>query len=715
MTVSEGLRHHRAGNLQRAVEIYRQTLATNPNDSNAWQLLGVAFLQSNNPQQAIECLTRSLALDGNQPHVLSNLGGVYVRVGKLEEAKCCYVRALELQPDFAELHNNLGHLLGLQNDHANARHCFEKALQLKATYPEAHNNLGQALRAQGENEAACQAFRRALELNPNYVSAHNNLASYYSQHGRFAEAEVHIQRALAIAPNNANALANFAYVAHQRGNVAQAVEYSRKALAVAPNHTYALMLLGCYLCDGGQPMEAASWLERLLQLKPDDPHVWNNLGMAFRSQGKPTEAIRAFRRALELAPDLHEAHTNALFCEHYVPGVTNESLVLSHRRWDEQHAGPLRQEWSDHPNDRNPTRRLRVGFVSGDFGRHPVGVLTFPCLRALDPEQVEITLYSNRSNHDELTQKFQALGRWREVWKLSDEELARQVRDDQIDILVDLAGHTRGHRLLTFARKPAPVQMTWLGYEGTTGLAAIDYLVADPYVWPEHEPDLIPETVLRLSGGYVSYEPPTSRLEVTPLPALSNEFVTFGSFSTPMKVNSDVIETWCEVLRDVPNSRFHWKYRGMTDPEMSRYYQSQFANHGVESNRILFEGWSPPNQALAAYQKVDLALDTFPFAGSATTLDSLWMGVPVVTLAGTTFAGRHGVSHLTRLGLEELIAPSRTGFVQKSVALAQDSGRLSEFRSQLRAKVEAEFSDGRRLANELAGVFREAWCRWCEA
>jgi predicted O-linked N-acetylglucosamine transferase (SPINDLY family) len=441
-----------------------------------------------------------------------------------------------------------------------------------------------------------------------------------------------------------------------------------------------------------------------------------NLVVILNALGMVDEAEAACRRVIQHKPDFAAAHSNWLFFQQYRTQSTPALLARLHADWDQRHAAPLRAAWQPHGNDRDPRRRLRLGFLSPDFRRHPVGTFFVRLLESLDRRQCEAICYGDCRVADELGRRIRAAADvWREVYRAGDEELARQIRRDRIDVLFDLAGHTSYNRLLVFARKPAPVQVTWLGYEGTTGLAAMDYLLADRYQIPAGEEPHYRERVLRLPGRYVCYEPPAGAPPVGPLPALARGGVTFGSFNNPAKITGPAIAAWAQILRRVPGSRLVLKYKGLDTPEATARWGRWFAAAGIPAERIELWGWSVAIEELyAQYGQIDVALDPFPFSGSATTCDALWMGVPV-SLAGPTFAGRHGFGHLAQIGLPELVAHDPDQYVELAVALAGDLVRLAALREGLRGQLAASsLCDGPRFAEDFLGVIRDAWRQWAE-
>jgi predicted O-linked N-acetylglucosamine transferase (SPINDLY family) len=358
---------------------------------------------------------------------------------------------------------------------------------------------------------------------------------------------------------------------------------------------------------------------------------------------------------------------------------------------------------------------LRVGLVSPDFGRHPVGFFLIRCLENLDRSQVEVVCYNDRFAEDALTARFRsAAASWRPVHGASDLQLTEQILADRIDVLFDLTGYTAYNRLLVFARKPAPIQITWAGYVGTTGMEAMDYLLADCQEIPPEAEVHYRERVLRMPDGYVCYDPPAYAPTVAPLPALAGGHVTFGSFNNPTKLNPPLLQTWARILHRVPQSRLVLKFKGMDDPALARDILGQFAAQGIDATRIECLGWSPHAASLAEYGRVDLALDPFPYSGGLTTCESLWMGVPVITCPGETFAGRHALSHLTSGGLTETIAGDLDEYVALAVKLAMDLPRLALLRAGLRTQTaQSPLCDGPRFAANWTRLLRGVWRDWC--
>ena len=473
--------------------------------------------------------------------------------------------------------------------------------------------------------------------------------------------------------------------------------------------------LGVAFDQKGRFDEAVACCKRAIALDPNYGEAHNNLGNGLMRLGQPEEAIACFRRALDLQPRSHLAHSNLLLAGQYLSDVTLSGLARAHREFEKLHALPLRSCWRPFDNSPDPERTLRVGFVSADFGFHPVGYFLAGALENLDPRRVHSICYSDRGRDDAMTDRLRAAAtHWRGARTLTDPQLAEQIRADKIDVLFDLAGHTSANRLMAFARKPAPIQISWMGYVGTTGLKAMDYLLADRYQVPAGCESQFAERVLRMPDGYVCYAGPSDAPPVAPPPAAANGYVTFGSFNHPAKITPRVIDLWCEILRRVADSRLVLKYTGLDSRMVTHRFHKMFAERGIDVRRVDLLGWSPHHDALWQYGRVDVALDPFPYGGGLTTCEALWMGVPVVTCPGETFASRHALGHLSNVGLTETIAADLPGYVDLACALAADLPRLARLRGQLRQQVaDSPLGDANRFGRNLAELLRSVWHSWC--
>jgi predicted O-linked N-acetylglucosamine transferase (SPINDLY family) len=402
---------------------------------------------------------------------------------------------------------------------------------------------------------------------------------------------------------------------------------------------------------------------------------------------------------------------------HYSPEFDPETIFGEARRWHRVHATALAVQPPAHENDCDPNRRLRLGYVSADFRCHPVGWFLAPVFTHHYRTRFEVFCYSGVTRPDDFTEVFRSHADcWRETLGDSDGGFAARIRSDAINILIDLSGHTRGHRLLSFARKPAPVQVTAGGHYDTTGLEAIDYLIADRFHAPEGTEQYFSETLIRMPHDYICYEPPPYAPKVSGPPSLQRGYVTFGCYNNLAKLNDEVIALWVKILALVPTARLRLQTRELNDVPTGERILELFAGRGIARERMRLAGGVPHRELLAAYGEIDIALDPFPYSGGLTTLEALWMGVPVITLAGENFCGRHSTSHLSNVGLPELVASTPEDYVRLALTLARDPDRLSVLRVRLRTQMAASpLCDAAAYTRDLEAAYRQMWRNYCES
>jgi protein O-GlcNAc transferase len=513
----------------------------------------------------------------------------------------------------------------------------------------------------------------------------------------------------ALNPVHVDALVNYGLLLANGERCERAIELLREALRIQPGSLSARENLALALFLQGSLVTAEAEVRQLLLFYPKNASGWRLLGVILEGQGRATESITAFERSLAIAPDA-DTHSSLLMAMQYADGVSAEGLLAAHKEWNAAHVVEAAAEIPKIVAPGPFNQALRIGFVSASFWTHPIGFLGIQALEGLKAAGCTVVCYSDTPRHDEFTARFrQAASIWRETRGLSAPELAQQIRDDRIDILVDLMGHT-GDRLLVFARKPAPVQMTWLGYVGTTGVAAIDFLLADRYHVADGEESNYVESVLRMPHGYGCYAPPAGAPSPSHLPAMASDQVTFGSFNNPAKYSAGTLDCWAEVLRQVSDSQLLLKYKGLDDAMMQSRLRQEFSRRGVDPERILLEGQSPHSELLGQYSRVDMALDTQPYSGGLTTCEALWMGVPVITYPGNTFAGRHSMSHLMNAGYGQFVAKDGESYVNLAVEWAIRLDELASIRSQMRERVrQSLLCDGPRFARDFFDLLTRAW------
>jgi protein O-GlcNAc transferase len=716
MTIAQAfelaLQRHRAGQLADADALYRQILAAQPNHADAMHLRGVIAYQGGQGDAAVDLIRQAVGLNANNAFAHSNLGEAYRKVGRLDEAICSYRRALELNADFPEACNNLGIALRDRGHLDEAVAACRRAIELAPEYPEAHYNLGIALREQGRLEEAIAAYRRALRINPDFPEAQDNLANALRDGGFLDEAIAAYRRALQLQPNDPETHTNLGIALRDCGQFDEAIAACLRALEIKPDLPDAHTNLGNALRDRGQLDEAIAAYRRALQIKPDFSDACNNLANALNDIGRIDEAIEFYRRALEIRPGNSEAHSNLIYSLLFHPRHDAGTIAEERKRWNRQFSDPVKQLIMAHTNDRELGRRLRIGYVSPDFREQVIGRNILPLFECHDRQNFEILCYSGVVRPDPLTDKFrERADQWRSTVGVGDAALAEMIRQDGVDILVDLTQHMAGNRLPVFARKPAPIQVSFAGYPESTGLEAIEYRISDRYL----ERGCVDEGIggnerVRLIDSFWCYAPREVGVKVNEPPARETGRVTFGSLNNFCKVNEQTLKLWARVLGAVGDSRLVLLSR-MGSPR--RRTLDVLERHGVARGRVEFVDFHPRREYLELYHRLDIVLDTFPYNGHTTSLDALWMGVPVVSLAGDTPVSRAGLSQLTNLGLPELAAHSETEYVNIACDLARDVPRLAQLRSTLRDRMENSIlMDAPRFARQVEQAYREMWQTW---
>ena len=745
------LSHHQAGRLAQAGAIYQDILSDLPGQVDALYLLGVVKLQEGDAGAAVELSGKAIANKPDFAEAHNNLGNAYKDRGRLDEAVAAFRKAVELKPDFAEAHNNLGIALKDRGKLDDVVAAFRKAVELKPDFAEAHNNLGNALKDQGKADDAEAAYRKALELKPDYAMAHNNLGNVLEIQGKGDDAEAAYRKALELKPDDAMAYNNLGVLLGERGNPVDAEAVIRKALALKPDYAMAHNNLGNVLEIQGKLEDAMAAYRKAVSLKPDYAEAYNNLGIvlkirghcvdaeaayrtalelkpdyalaysnlgnALKSQGRLEDAMASYRKALELDPGFASAHGNLLLSLNYDDRISQKDIFDESRRWDEAHGAPRSGRRRSHANSRDAERRLRIGYVSPDFREHSVSYFLGPLIAGHDRSRFEVFCYAEVTHPDDTTARYRGLADgWHSTVGEKDPAIAARIQEDGIDILVDLAGHTADNRQLVFAARPAPVQVAWLGYPNTTGQSAMDYRISDAIADPEAPGDaLYSETLVRLAGGFLCYGPPADAPEIAGSPALDGGHVTFGSFNNLSKVTPPVVAAWARILDAVPGSRLLIKSRPLADEETRARYLEMFAAHGTDTGRVELLSWIPSKSGhLGAYGRVDIGLDPFPYNGTTTTCEAMWMGVPVITLSGDRHAGRVGASILTRVGLTEFITGTAAAYVEAAMKLADDRDRLSELRHGLRRRLRGSLlCDGAAFTRDVEAAYRDMWRQWC--
>ena len=622
--------------------------------------------------------------------------------GHLEEAEKFIQSALEQNGENPLVHAYRAEIYTAQGAAKPAAEAYEAAVALRPDQGVFWNGLGLARFHAGELEAAVSALTRAVELLPDQAEVHNNLGNLHREMAAFDAAHESYRRAIELKPDYGEAHGNLGVLLLGLGDLEEARKALEIAVGLRPHDPTVLTGLGCALAAVGAITEAVCWHRRALDESPESLGALNNLAIALKDQGQIDEATETYDRLIKLAPDDMSVHSNRLMCMHYREDRDGKKILSAHRQWSNRFKP---KAVSKTPLDRNPDRKLKVGYVSPDFWTHSVANFVVAPLRHHDRNQFHVTCYSDTQSTDTTTGQLRALSdQWHDVRFMDDEALLAQVQADEIDILVDLAGHTADNRLTLFACRAAPVQMTWIGYPATTGLEQMDMRLTDEIADPSGATEPFhSETLFRPAPCFLCYTPP----EETPAVGGCADEITFASFNNFSKVTDEMVRVWGRLLGQMPDAQILLKSRQLADPVIGERLKQLFEGEGVSPERVkLMPRVTGRENHLAIYNEVDIALDTFPYNGTTTTCEALLMGVPVVTLSGALHAGRVGASLLSAIGREDWIADSEEAYLKIAMGLAESRPSKEDLR---RAVLESPLTDGRNFTRQLETGYRSVW------
>ncbi|HWE01934.1 MAG TPA: tetratricopeptide repeat protein [Tepidisphaeraceae bacterium] len=601
---------------------------------------------------------------------------------------------------------------------ADAERIYRQILLEQPDHAVAMHLLGVLAHQMGRDENAIELIRRAIAIDPSMADAYSNLGSILQRQGRFDEAVAACSRAAALQPDLSDAHLNLGVALRDQGTSTRAEFHFRRAIDLNPADAAAHDHLGTVLRSLGRLGQAVAAYSRAVELNPDFCDALINLGGALMDQGSLDEALACFDRAVALRPGDPDLASRRIFLLNFHPRFDSAAILREQIAWDRRFGGPLRKSIGVHANDRDPDRRLRIGYVSPNFRDHVTGRNMLPLIREHSRESYAVYCYSDDARSDVVTAEFRkhAFG-WRNIAGVGDDAFADMVRADGIDVLVDLSMHMTPTRLAGFARKPAPVQFTFAAYPGGVGLSAIDCRLTDPYLDPPGASDAnYVERSIRLSSSFWCYDPASMSLGMDsdpdpgPLPAPQAGYATFGCLNNYCKINPQTLLLWARVLREVQDSRLLL----LSQPgDHRRRAADVFNGAGVDPGRLEFLSWRSRSEYCKCYHRIDIALDTLPYNGHTTSLDAFWMGAPVVTLVGQTVVGRAGLSQLSNLGLTEMVARTPAEFVSIATDLARDLPRLAALRASLRGRMlRSPLTDAKRFAGDIERAYRSAWKRW---
>lgn len=692
--LNRAFQEHQKGHLQPALATYQTLLA---------QGLNTGSLSSIPPWH-----------DGpSMAEFLLNLGYKIANNGWWEPAKLVFETVRQLQPQNIDALNNLAVCHAETGHHENAKQTLSEILKKSPARVDTLNNLGLCCQMLEQTEEALNAFTRAIQLNPMHTETLSNLASLYAKQKKWDDAISYYMQALQFKDTDIRLFNNLVHTWLSAGQEDVAHRYSQRMWpANSPDYD----IYWGEIHEGRQELpKAIDWYQRALTKMPDSLWLLEKLVDLYGRLGEIAQVIHYTQTSMQIDPQNARIHSRLLFTLAASPDYTQAEQRQHFESWNEHFAKPLLPEHLIYPHQPAPNRRLKVGYVSGDFTTHSATFAFHWLFQFHDRSQFEIYTYANQSKHDAYTDWFkQRSDHWRLIEGWEDEAVTQQIKHDEIDILVDLSGHTVGNRLLVFARKPAPIQITGLGFGQTTGITAMDYRFSDRFISP---PNLLNESIepIICLTSLVQWTPPPlamAGLELQPPPLLKQGFLTLGCGNNPFKLNAAVWTTWSELLRQLPQARLHLKYRDLDIPAVQDHFRQKLAQLGIDPERLIFSGQTSPRDHLAFYQGIDLALDPFPYNGGSSTCDALWMGVPVIALAGGMRAGE---AILNQMGHPEWIATSPEGYVQTALELAQQPELLAQLRMQLREALSASaICQPHQFVREIEFSYRQAWARWCQ-
>ncbi|MGJ5177187.1 tetratricopeptide repeat protein [Bradyrhizobium oligotrophicum] len=676
---------YREGRHPEAQALCRQILQDLPDHFGALHLLGVIEKDCGRFDQAVPILARAVESDPRSAEAQSDLGFALARLGRHEEARARYERAIALRPNFPTTLTQLGNALTSLFRFEEAIAAHDRAIALKPDHAEAHANRGMALLLTGKHEAAGQSFDRALSLQPRLLTALFGKGLACMNLRDFDAALAALDAALAINPQAAAIIAQRGRVYQEQGRFDDADAAFDAALALDPLLDDALRGKATVSLVRGHVAQAIAVIETMLAQNPNQESAWTLLGVCAAMQGDIATAIAHYDRALAINPNHEDAITKKIFALDFLPDVKLKRLQAERKYWWDAIGARLPRVVLG-ARDLDPDRRLVVGYVSSDFREHSAALGFLPILRHHDHTKFQIIAYSCSPVRDAKTDLCrQLVDRWVEAWQLTDDRLAEQIQADEVDILVDLSGHSAGHRLTLFARKPAPIQVSAIGSVTGTGLPVMDYLLADPVVIPAEVRPLFAEKIYDLPA-LITIEPPPA-IPPSPLPMLRNGHVTFGSFNRVDKFSEPTISLWAKLMAATPGSVIVLKNHSMDDPLLRDRLIAHFVAHGIEADRVRCVGKTGREEHLAMFADIDIALDPFPQNGGISTWEALQMGVPVVTKLGGTPAARAGGAIVKAVGLDDWVADDDDGYLAIALKFCAQPAELAALRAQLPAMV----------------------------
>ncbi|MCK9917170.1 tetratricopeptide repeat protein [Microbacteriaceae bacterium K1510] len=678
---------------------------------------GLQLARRDQWKPALDAFSEAVRYAPRHPGFQFSLGVALCRADRFDDAIAAFKLELLTSPNHGPAHAEIGTCLARTGRTAQGIPYLERGLTLFPNMPHALYSLGLACLTENRRAAAIAAFDRSLSLDASYADAYRARGFALAMSGQFDRAVDDLRAAATLDSNNADAIIELGRTFGHAARDQQAGRLFESAAKLSPDLPAPQYYYGHFLINQRRFQEGLDYVERAIELDPLYADAYVGRGFGLLGQGRVEDAVTAYRQAGKLKPNDARIAGTLLFALQHKPGVTRRDVLAAHKRWARLYRPRSPHDRFLFGNDPDPQRRPRVGIVSADLHRHAAAFLTLPAFEQL--AQLGFPLYCYKTDRkradDDFSERFKAVAKsWRDVSDLDDASLVRQIMADGVDILFDLSGHTAGNRLGVFAQRAAPIQLGWAGYVGTVGLDTYEGLIADSVEVPPEHDDSYMEPIIRLPDCYVSYHPPTAAPAVGPLPSLTNSRFTFGCFNRPAKLNAQLAAVWARILAQVPDSRLLMIYGGLNEASTRATVHTALTRGGLPLDRVELIGEAEQTKLLNGYNDVDLALDPFPYSGGVTTLEAMWMGVPVVTLVGDTFAGRHSASHLTAAGLLQFCTTTPDDYVAKAVDWSQRRDELAALRGTLRERVAASpLCDAPRFAQNLAAELTRLWSDWC--
>ncbi|MBF0193454.1 MAG: tetratricopeptide repeat protein [Magnetococcales bacterium] len=712
---AQALDHFSALRFTEADKLCTAIIKIAPNHLNAINLLGVIAQNKDLHDLAVDLFLRAEQIDNSQAWLYYNIGISLHKLGRQEDALKALTKAISLKPTYYEAHNVLGLTLKEQGKLDKAVATFHKAIKIKPNSEIAQYNLGITLFTQNKLDEAIISFKNVITINPEYIEAYNYIAAAHHKKGALKDAVSIYKKALNLQPNSANICNNLGYSLKELGKLDDAIKCYKKSIALNPDNADAYFNLGNAYYKQDKLDKAEECYQKAIAINPNFAKAYSGYGDLLQSLGKIKEAIAQYKKALSIRPDFVNTHDSLIFCIDMISDVKIDLSHLERKKWAEIHAKPLQACWPTHSNPPDPIKKLRIGYVGADFKKHSAAHIFGPMLLSYNIDKFQVYCYAGNRVEDDLTFKFKEKStKWVSTVAMDDLTLVEQINKDKIDILIDLSGHTVGNRLLVFARKPAPIQISAWGYPKGTGMVAMDYLIADPIFLPLSLRHKYCEEVIDLTC-FIHLHSDTLLPEVSPPPVCKNGYITFGGFNRILKYNNDVYKLWSDILHKIPTAKLFLKTRELDNKEAVEIIKATFLKLGIASERLILIGTTSRQDHLKAHSQIDIMLDPFPHNGGTTTLESLRMGVPLLSCENVS-VGPTGASLLHVLGLDEWRAKSEADYTDLAVKFANDIAMLKTLRRELRSRFDNSVLGNSQLyVEEVEKVYIKLWKKWCES